>query len=41
VGWLRSAGYGYTHGLLFLAGALVVQASLVASLRLPRAGKEA
>jgi ACS family tartrate transporter-like MFS transporter len=41
VGWLRSAGYGYTHGLLFLAGALVVQASLVASLRLPRAGREA
>jgi MFS transporter, ACS family, tartrate transporter len=40
VGWLRSSGYGYTHGLLFLAGALVVQASLVATLRLPRPGKE-
>ncbi len=40
VGWLRSSGYGYANGLLFLAGALVVQASLVASLRLPRPGKE-
>ena len=35
VGWLRSAGEGYTQGLLFLAGTLVVEALLVASLRLP------
>jgi hypothetical protein len=40
VGGLRSAGYEYAHGLFFIAGALVVQATLVASLRLPAAGKE-
>jgi ACS family tartrate transporter-like MFS transporter len=40
VGWLRSSGSGYEHGLLFLAGSLVVQASLVSTLRLPRPGRE-
>ncbi len=41
VGWLRSTGEGYTQGLLFLAGALLVQAALVSTLRLPKPGKEA
>jgi MFS family permease len=36
VGWLRSSDPGYSRGLLFLAGSLVVVAVLVASLRLPK-----
>jgi ACS family tartrate transporter-like MFS transporter len=41
VGWLRSTGGGYSQGLLFLAGALVVQAALVATLRLPGSVRKA
>jgi ACS family tartrate transporter-like MFS transporter len=41
VGFLRSAGRGYESGLLFLAGALTLQAVLVLSLRLPRPRTEA
>jgi ACS family tartrate transporter-like MFS transporter len=35
MGWLRDATGGYTGGLLVLAGALVVEAILVSTLRLP------
>ena len=35
MGWLRDATGGYSGGLLVLAAALVVEAALVASLRLP------
>jgi ACS family tartrate transporter-like MFS transporter len=37
MGWLRDATGGYTGGLLVLAGALVLEAILVATLRLPAA----
>jgi ACS family tartrate transporter-like MFS transporter len=37
VGWLRSHGHSYSDGLLLLAVALVIEAALVASLRLPKA----
>ena len=37
VGWLRGNSSDYTSGLLLLAGVLVVEAALVASLRLPSA----
>ena len=40
VGFLRSTGADFSKGLLFLAGALVVQAALVASLRLPPPRRE-
>jgi ACS family tartrate transporter-like MFS transporter len=40
VGGLRSSDQGYTRGLLFLAGSLVVVAALVASLRLPQVSRE-
>ena len=36
MGWLRDVTGGYTGGLLVLAGALVLEAVLVASLRLPK-----
>lgn len=36
VGWLRGSSGNYTSGLLVLAGALVIEAILVASMRLPR-----
>ncbi len=35
VGWLRTGRESYTEGLLVLAGALVLQAALIMSLRLP------
>jgi ACS family tartrate transporter-like MFS transporter len=35
VGWLRGNSGDYTSGLLLLAGVLVVEAALVASMRLP------
>jgi ACS family tartrate transporter-like MFS transporter len=35
IGWLRQGSGDYTSGLLMLAGVLVVEAALVASLRLP------
>ena len=35
VGWLRGSSGNYTSGLLVLAAALVVEAALVASMRLP------
>jgi ACS family tartrate transporter-like MFS transporter len=35
MGWLRDMTGGYTGGLLVLAGALIIEAILVASLRLP------
>jgi ACS family tartrate transporter-like MFS transporter len=35
MGWLRDTTGGYTGGLLVLAAALVVEAILVVSLRLP------
>jgi ACS family tartrate transporter-like MFS transporter len=38
VGWLRGASGDYTSGLLVLAAALVVEAVLVASMRLPKVG---
>jgi ACS family tartrate transporter-like MFS transporter len=38
VGWLRGASGDYTSGLFVLAAALVVEAVLVASMRLPRVG---
>ena len=38
VGWLRTTGSGYTQGLLFLAGTLLIEAALVASLSLPKTG---
>jgi ACS family tartrate transporter-like MFS transporter len=37
VGWLRGSSGNYTSGLLFLAAALVIEAMLVASMRLPKA----
>jgi ACS family tartrate transporter-like MFS transporter len=37
VGWLRGSSGNYTSGLLFLADALVIEAMLVASMRLPKA----
>jgi ACS family tartrate transporter-like MFS transporter len=39
VGWLRGSSGNYTSGLLVLATALVIEAILVASMRLPRAAK--
>ena len=36
VGWLRSGSGGYTSGLLFLTGCLVLQALLIASLRMSK-----
>jgi nitrate/nitrite transporter NarK len=36
VGWLRGSSGNYTSGLLVLAAALVIEAALVASMRLPR-----
>jgi MFS transporter, ACS family, tartrate transporter len=36
MGWLRGASGSYSAGLLVLAGALVVEAALVLSLRLPK-----
>ena len=41
VGWLRGSSGNYTSGLLVLAGALVIEAILVASMRLPKTGKAA
>jgi ACS family tartrate transporter-like MFS transporter len=38
VGWLRGSSGDYTSGLLLLAAALVIEAVLVASMRLPKAG---
>jgi cyanate permease len=38
MGWLRDTTGGYSSGLLVLATALVVEALLVGSLRLPRLG---
>jgi MFS transporter, ACS family, tartrate transporter len=35
IGWLRSTSGDYTSGLLTLAGVLIIEAMLVASLRLP------
>jgi ACS family tartrate transporter-like MFS transporter len=35
VGWLRGTSGTYTSGLLVLVGALVIEAILVASMRLP------
>ena len=36
VGWLRGSSGNYTSGLLVLAAALVIEAILVASMRLPK-----
>jgi ACS family tartrate transporter-like MFS transporter len=36
VGWLRGSSGNYTSGLLVLVAALVIEAALVASMRLPR-----
>src|SRR4029079_5900194 len=36
VGWLRSGAGGYTSGLLFLTGCLVLQGLLIASLRVSK-----
>jgi ACS family tartrate transporter-like MFS transporter len=41
VGWLRGSSGNYTSGLLVLAGALVIEAILVASMRLPKTAKAA
>ena len=41
VGWLRGSSGNYTSGLLVLATALVIEAILVASMRLPKSGKAA
>lgn len=39
VGWLRGSSGNYTSGLLILAAALVIEAILVASMRLPKPAK--
>jgi hypothetical protein len=36
MGWLRQTSGTYTQGLMVLAGALVLEAILVMTLRLPR-----
>jgi ACS family tartrate transporter-like MFS transporter len=41
VGWLRGSSGNYTSGLLVLATALVIEAALVASMRLPRQSRNA
>jgi ACS family tartrate transporter-like MFS transporter len=41
MGWLRDVTGGYSGGLIVLAGALILEAVLVASLRLPQAAKPA
>lgn len=41
VGWLRGSSGNYTSGLLVLTAALVVEAALVASMRLPRQSRSA
>ncbi len=38
MGWLRDLTGGFSGGLLVLAGALIIEAALVASLRLPSTG---
>jgi MFS family permease len=35
VGWMRAGSGGYGSGLVFLAGCLVLQATLIATLRIP------
>jgi len=35
VGWMRTGRQSYTEGLLLLTGALLLQALLISSLRLP------
>jgi ACS family tartrate transporter-like MFS transporter len=40
VGWLRGASGDYTSGLLVLAMALIIEAVLVASMRLPKPATE-
>jgi hypothetical protein len=38
MGWLRQASGSYSAGLLVLAGALVFEAILVLTLKLPKSG---